>query len=214
MAISRWLAPLLMALSLAACAATPQPPSPARVSESGVPITLSTTPAVNPAPAAVSADPGAHADQVVLWGGHIVSVENTPPWTRIEVEARPLSTDGRPDPDATGQGRFFAELAAPFDPALFAVDRPLTVAGRVRLDAAGLVVRAEDYYLWDTVDMPLPPALTRRPPPRRPACHHCFWPRPYGFYSFDHGFGGGLRWPYGFGIGYGSGWGWGASIGF
>lgn len=212
MAISRWLAPILPALILTACA-TPQPPLPTRVSEGGIPVTLRTAPAANPAPAAVRADPHAHADRMVLWGGRIVSVENVPPWTRVEIAATPLNGEGRPDPDAAERGRFLAELAAPFDPDLFAVDRPLTVAGRVRVDAEGPVVRAEDYYLWDTVDVPLPPALTRRPAPRQPACHYCVRPRPYGFYSTDHGFGGGLYWPYGFGIGYGRGGGWGLSIG-
>ncbi len=227
MAISRWLPSLLLVGLLAGCA-TPPLPVPERGPETGLPARLSVAPADNPTPASVRASPSAHAQRTVLWGGHIVSVANTPPWTRIEVEAHPLTAEGRPDPATVAQGRFLVELAATFDPGIFATGRPLTVAGPVRVDAvAGPVVRAEDYFLWDTVDVPPPVALTRRPPPplRRPVCYHCgWWPRPFGFYTRDYGFGGGLRWPYGygggmrwpygFGGGYGQGWGWGTSIGF
>lgn len=213
MAIPHRLTPIVLMVLLSGCAISPMPP-PERTVDSVLPARLRTAPAANPAPDAVRTDPNAHAGQAVLWGGLILSTDNTPPWTRLEVEAHPLTAEGRPDPTAAGQGRFAVELATPFDPRLYAPGRPLTVTGRIRVDATATpVVRADEYYLWDVVDMPPPAALTRRPPPRRPACHYCVWPRPYGGYYPDHGFGGGLRWPYGFGIGYGRG-GWGTSIGF
>lgn len=184
-----------------------------------LPAGLREAPAANPDPQSVDRAPQAYAGQRVLWGGTIVAADNAPPVTRIELAARPLDKHRRPLTEAPARGRFVAELDAPFDPELYSDGRPLTVAGKLRGEPSAdgtPVVAVEDYYLWD----PSPAADRPLPVPRRPRYvyyPHYYsgrWWHPYGFYSSDYGFGGGLRLYPGLGLHYGRGGHYGFSIGF
>lgn len=142
-------------------------------------------------PAQASAQQAAGSS--VRWGGRIIEIEPGPDQTCFVVLGTELRGDSRPTlRDDASAGRFIACRGGFYDPALFEVDRELTVTGRV----SGFIerpigdytysyplVEAEVIYLW---------------PERRPmAVYHDpffagpFWPyhRPYhwgGSYRYYH----------------------------
>ncbi len=139
---------------------------------SQAPKAIRTEPPGSPTVAQVRADPQRWMGAQVRWGGTIASVENKGQETWVEVVSRDLWDEGRPmDNDRTG-GRFLARIPGFLDPAIYAKERQLTVAGTV---AGSLtrpigqypyrfpVVRADASYLWE----PLPPP--------RPWYHDPFW---------------------------------------
>lgn len=66
-----------------------------------------------------------------IWGGFIVSTENTGEGTYIEVVQNPIDGYGRiKDPDQSG-GRFLAFSDSQLDPLIFGRGRELTVAGEL-----------------------------------------------------------------------------------
>lgn len=114
-------------------------------------------------------DPTRFIGQRVRWGGSILGVRNRPQVTEIEVLARPLGNDGEPRVDASGEGRFIAEVHGFVDPTEYPENRRLTVAGRIdRVETRSVgeypyrfpVLAAETLFLWSE---PLPPS----PYPRR-----------------------------------------------
>lgn len=67
----------------------------------------------------------------VRWGGRIVEVMPTPDATCIEVLGMPLDVRARPFDLDHGIGRFRACKSGFLDPAIFAVDRDITVTGSI-----------------------------------------------------------------------------------
>ena len=120
--------------------------------------------------APVDASASQRLGDLVRWGGSIVSVTPSPDETCFEVLGRDLGDSARPlRDDDTSAGRFLACRAGFYDPAIFAIDREVTVTGRIaafetrrigeydytypRL-AADVVylwpeTRPEDYYYYD-----------------------------------------------------------------
>lgn len=67
----------------------------------------------------------------VRWGGTIAAVENRKEETWLEIVEHPLTGGGRPrDTDRSG-GRFLARVSGFLDPAIYARDRLITVAGQL-----------------------------------------------------------------------------------
>lgn len=136
---------------------------------SGVPEAIRDADRPSPTVASVQRQPEAFLGQQVRWGGSILAVHNGPQSTLIEVLGRPLDSQGEPDADGDGLGRFLVEVAGFKDPAEYPEGRRLSVAGpllRVETRDVGEfpypypVVAATALHLW-----PEPPVWTRPPPP-------------------------------------------------
>ena len=137
-------APLALALALlalAGCASAPRP------------LQGEFTPL---APAESSASQ--RLGDAVRWGGSIVAVTPSASETCFEILGRDLGESARPlRADDTSSGRFLACRAGFYDPAIFAVDRDVTVTGRVagfetrrigEYDYRYPRVAADVVYLW------------------------------------------------------------------
>jgi outer membrane lipoprotein len=152
---------------------------------SQVPVAIRTAPADAPDPAQVRQDPARFTGHPVRWGGTIIGVENRPDHTDIEVLAHPLDRDGEPRAGGPEQGRFIARAAGFLDPAEYARDRLLTVAGAVTgvetrpvgdYPYSYPVVRIEDRYLW-----PKAPPPGAYPDPGFPVWYDPWYGPWYGF---------------------------------
>ena len=138
----------------------------------------------------------AHPDAVtgkrVRWGGTIAAVENRKSETWVEVVARDLQRDGRPEESDRSQGRFLAQVQGFLDPAIYTKGRVLTVVGRFdgQLQRAigeyayrYPVVKVEAYHLWE----PLPDL-------RRYDYYDPFWYYDPWFYPYHYPYW--RRWPH------------------
>jgi outer membrane lipoprotein len=102
-------------------------------------------------------DIASHKNAPVRWGGVIVEVENEQDESLVQVLYYPLGSFGRPLTDQTYTGRFIIKSADFLDPAVYAKNARITVAGTldgamertigkktVRLP----LVLASDIYQW------------------------------------------------------------------
>jgi len=117
----------------------------------------------------VREDPGTFVGERVRWGGTIVAVENREQYTRLEVVARKLTTQGRPEEEDATPGRFLAILDGFRDPAVYGQGRAITVVGELEASQTHTigefpyrfpVVRVRSHHLWakvETVRESLPP---------------------------------------------------------
>jgi outer membrane lipoprotein len=91
-------------------------------------------------------DPGGYKGRTVILGGEILQTTNLRDATRIEVLQRPLNVSESPQlTDATG-GRFMALCKEYLDPAVYAQERRITVAGQVMGTYEGKVGEADYTY--------------------------------------------------------------------
>lgn len=104
-------------------------------------------------------DIAAHLGEAVRWGGTIIAVDNDADESRLEIIARPLRRDGRPQEVDTSAGRFMAVVDGFLDPAIFIEGRDITVYGLLEGERVGRIgerdyayplVRAVEYQLWRT----------------------------------------------------------------
>ncbi len=65
----------------------------------------------------------------VRWGGIIVDVENEQNFSLVQVLYYPLSSDGRPQTNKQNEGRFVIKTPEFLDPAVYARNTEITVAG-------------------------------------------------------------------------------------
>lgn len=118
------------------------------------------------APAPLTGDfPEIHPDQVtersidarVRWGGNIIDTRPGEQETCIEVLARDLARDQRPQSATPARGRFLACRDGFQDPAVFSSGRDITVVGRLTGFVTGKIgefeytypkVDANVFYLW------------------------------------------------------------------
>lgn len=95
----------------------------------------------------------------VRWGGIIAAVDNNQSDTWIEVVGRDLGSYGQPVglDDPAARGRFIARIDGFLDPAIYKVNRGITVYGRVEDSVNRSIdkhpytyplVKATSYYLW------------------------------------------------------------------
>jgi outer membrane lipoprotein len=125
-------------------------------------------------------EPGRYRGQVVMMGGEIIGVRNTPDATELELLERPLE-DEEPMLSDRSAGRFLARQPGFLDPAVYEVGRRVTVVGIVadpvdrkigEVDHRYAVLDARRIQLW-----PERYYGHRYPPP--------YWAHPYwGFYSY------------------------------
>jgi len=122
---------------------------------------------------------------VVRWGGRILQLTNEANDTWVQVLSYPLDGKGRPETDATPEGRFLIHTHAFLDPAIYLPDKELTVIGTLAGFEERMVgkrkihiprVEARGWYLWPK----------RQEPPPSP-------PPPYWWY--DPWWGGCYRYP-------------------
>ncbi len=127
-----------------------------------------------------AATPQDYLGATVRWGGTIAAVRNLAQETEIEIVARRLDGQGRPQGDDTSRGRFLVRVSGFLDPAIYAPERELTVRGRLEgvlqrpigeYPYRYPVVRAEQVYLW-------PPRPTQ-PAPAPPYYYDPFWYDPW-----------------------------------
>lgn len=111
----------------------------------------------NPSLAEVQKNPKAFVNRSVRWGGVIVSTKSVADHTDIEVVAKALADDGRPEAGDLSLGRFLVESDQFLDPALYGADREVTVYGVLKealVRSIGEypytypVVQATQLYLW------------------------------------------------------------------
>lgn len=93
----------------------------------------------------------------VRWGGRVVQATPRAEETCFELVAHPLDQTGRPRATDTTNGRFVACAPGFFDPAVYRLDREVTVVGRVAAPEEGRIgdhpyhypkLAAETVYLW------------------------------------------------------------------
>ncbi|WP_051080752.1 Slp family lipoprotein [Thioalkalivibrio sp. ALMg13-2] len=129
----------------------------------GVPAALSPLPVAAPDRDQVLADPEAVKGETVVWGGVIADIENTSGGTRLEVVARELDRQGRPQEADRSPGRFRVVSSGFLDPQIYKEGREVTVRGVIHGIEEGRIgdyaytfvtLQADAVYLW-----------SRRPPP-------------------------------------------------
>jgi len=93
----------------------------------------------------------------VRWGGTVVATTPRAAETCFEIVAHPLDRTGRPYATDTTAGRFIACAAGFFDPAVYRLDREVTVVGTVAEAEEGRIgefpyrypkLTASTVYLW------------------------------------------------------------------
>lgn len=138
----------VFALAVAACA-------PAPIYKAG-PASIATTPAEALASAATLK--GRH----VVWGGTVVSVQNLPTTSVIQVLAYPLDASQRPRLKQPPTGRFLAEVQGFVEPLNYPVGAPITLEGALdgtRHDKIGQadydfpLVRSGGVHRWTPEEM-------------------------------------------------------------
>lgn len=143
--------------------------------------------------AQVRANPSAHANQRIRWGGTIARVSNHETTTDLEIVARELTSSGRPRQSDHSAGRFIARVAGFLDPAVYSEGRQATVTGVVVEETSGRIgehkyryplVKADTVYLWEPLR-----ELPDRHPHYYDPFYDPFWypwrPWPY-YYPYYH----------------------------
>lgn len=96
--------------------------------------------------AQIRADPDTYVGRTVILGGDILSTQNVAQNTFVEVLQKPLGGSEAPQiTDQTG-GRFMALCDGYLDPAVYAKERRVTIAGRVIGTHTGTVGEVEYVY--------------------------------------------------------------------
>ena len=136
---------LLLCLLLSACA--------------GLPSAIENAPAINVSYQQISHDINNYKDAPVRWGGVIIDVENEAHASLIQVLYYPIDFSGRPQVHKAGAGRFVVKSAEFLDPAVYAKDKEITVAGVITGDIEQTVgkrviqvplLSATAIHLWPT----------------------------------------------------------------
>lgn len=93
----------------------------------------------------------------VRWGGVIIDVENEQTYTLLQVLYYPLNYYGRPNLNEPNVGRFLIKSTEFLDPAVYAKNKEVTVAGTINGDMERTIgnksmrlplVSASVIYLW------------------------------------------------------------------
>ena len=138
-----------------------------------------------------SRDLNHYKDTSVRWGGVIIEVDNEENFTLVQVLSYPLDYFGEPKLNKPAEGRFVIKSTKFLDPAVYAKNREITVAGKLEGDIQRMIEKktmllpllaSSALYLW-------PPVYQNDP------------------YGYGHGYGYGYRAMGGYGfnpyIGYG-----------
>ncbi len=124
---------------------------------SEVPLVIREPPPDNPGVSDVQMRPAAFVNRPVRWGGTIVSARSMENGTEVEILAKVIRSDGRPEPGDVTLGRFLVKSGAFLDPAVYSADREVTVYGvlqNITVRNIGAhpysypVVQATQLHLW------------------------------------------------------------------
>ncbi|MGH8487321.1 MAG: Slp family lipoprotein [Gammaproteobacteria bacterium] len=124
---------------------------------SDVPLVIREPLADNPWLAEVQSNPKAFLNRRVRWGGTIVSTKSVGNKAEVEILAKAIDTDGRPEPGDVSLGRFLVSSDGFLDPATYSEGREVTVHGVLDDVLMGKIgehpyaypfVRAIQLYLW------------------------------------------------------------------
>jgi len=105
----------------------------------------------------VSEKPESYRNEMVLWGGVIISARNLKEGTLIEVLQKPLGYRGEPASGDYSEGRFLALFDGYLDTAVYSKDREVTVAGIVKgrrmqlldeIEYAYPLIGVKELHLW------------------------------------------------------------------
>ncbi|MEK6736672.1 MAG: Slp family lipoprotein [Pseudomonadota bacterium] len=125
----------------------------------GLPSAVRDAPAVNVSYYQASRDINGYKDTPVRWGGVIVDVANETHSSLMQVLFYPLDYSGRPQLQKQSEGRFVVESPEFLDPAVYAKDKEITIAGVIKGDIERtvgkriirvLLLSATAIYLWQT----------------------------------------------------------------
>jgi outer membrane lipoprotein len=98
-----------------------------------------------------------YKDVAVRWGGVIIDVDNEENFTLVQVLSYPLNFYGRPQLTKPSEGRFVIKSSEFLDPAVYAKDREITVAGALEGDIQRMIgkkavqlplLSSTAVYLW------------------------------------------------------------------
>lgn len=157
----------------------------------GLPASLQNAPFMNLSYSQVSSDSNSFKDTPVRWGGVIISVENEAQSSLMQVLFHPLDYNGRPQTYKPGEGRFVITSAEFLDPAVYAKDKEITVAGVIAGDIELTVGKR-------TIHVPLLTATAIHLWPNYPDYTHqpgYFYPY-YGYPAYSPFYRGGFYGPY------------------
>ncbi|MDE2366041.1 MAG: Slp family lipoprotein [Betaproteobacteria bacterium] len=134
---------LLTCLSLSACA--------------GLPSAVKNVPVKDVSYSEASQNPNSYKNTAVRWGGVIIDVDNEENFTLVQVLSYPLNYSGRPQLTKPSEGRFVIKSSEFLDPAVYAKDREITVAGALEGDIQRMIgkktvrlplLSSTAIYLW------------------------------------------------------------------
>lgn len=144
----RLLFAIVLPVAIAACA-------PAPIYRTG-PSSVTAT------PEQVATSPQNFQGLEVVWGGTVVSVQNRPDHSDIEILAYPLDSSQRPRLKQPALGRFVAIVAGFVDPLNFPAGAPVTLRGTLDGARGGMVgdanvtfplVRSDAIHRWTAEEM-------------------------------------------------------------
>lgn len=101
--------------------------------------------------------PENYRNEMVLWGGVIVSSRNLQEGTLIEILQKPLGYGNEPSAGDYSEGRFLALFDGYLDTAVYSKDREVTVAGVVKgrriqrldeIEYAYPLIAVKELHLW------------------------------------------------------------------
>lgn len=142
--------------------------------------------------AQLRADPDAYLGRTVIFGGDILSTRNVEQKTFIEILQKPLDRSEAPQITDQSGGRFMARCDGYLDPAVYAKDRQITVAGRVIGTHTGKVGEIEYVYpllaCLETHLLPRPTAVAAYPYYPDPWYWYPWYRYGYPFFYYRHPF--------------------------
>ena len=123
----------------------------------GLPAAVREVPVQDVTYSQVSQNPVHYKDTSVRWGGVVIDVENEENFTLVQVLSYPLNYYGRPELSKPSEGRFVIKSPEFLDPAVYAKDREITVAGAIEGDMERTIgkkhvrlplLTSKAIYLW------------------------------------------------------------------
>ena len=129
----------------------------------GLPASVRDVPVAKVTYGEVSQNPNSYKDTSVRWGGVVIDVENEENFTLVQVLSYPLNYSGQPQLNKQSQGRFVIKSSEFLDPAVYAKDREITVAGTIEGDIERTIgkkhvrlplLSSEGIYLWPVYQYP------------------------------------------------------------
>ncbi|UJP05737.1 MAG: Slp family lipoprotein [Nitrosomonas sp.] len=101
---------------------------------SNLPTAIQNTPFMNLSYQQVNSDAERYRDIPIRWGGVIIDIENEAQTSLLQAVFHPLDHSGRPQSHKPGIGRFVIKSTEFLDPAVYAKDKEITVAGIITGD--------------------------------------------------------------------------------